>query len=59
MAGEIDGDGLVARRQVRHLRVPVGVRAGKAVHEHDGRSAFAVRDVMDERHFLSRRLVGD
>ena len=47
---QIDGNGLVARRQMRHLRLPVGVRTAEAVHEYHRRPALARDDVMNERH---------
>ena len=35
VAAEIDGDGTMTRRQMRYLRIPIVVRAGEAMNEHD------------------------
>ena len=47
MPAQIDRDSLVARGEMRRLRVPVAVRTAEAVDQNDCRAAFACYDVMD------------
>ena len=50
MAAQVDRDGLMARRKMCHLRIPIRVRAGKAVHEDEGWAAGAGHPVMQKVH---------
>ena len=40
----------MARGKMRHLRIPVGVRTGKAMHEHNRRLSSVDHDMPDQRH---------
>lgn len=55
---QIDCDSLVARGKMGYLRIPVAVRTGEAVHEHDRWPAITCDDVMDRWHFCLVAIVG-
>jgi hypothetical protein len=50
MSAQINGDGLVSRREVRHLCVPVATGAGKPMNKYDCRGGVACDDMMYELH---------
>ncbi len=50
MSAKIDGNRLMTRRKMRHLRIPVGACAGEAMHEYDRRLAAACYDMMNDWH---------
>jgi hypothetical protein len=51
MPTQVNSDCLITRRQVDHLRLPVGVRAAEAMHEHDGRRTVTTYDMMNDDRF--------
>jgi hypothetical protein len=59
MTAKIDGNGLVAGRQMGHLSVPVAESAAKSVDEDDWRTAFAGDDMVDEWHALVFHIVNE
>src|SRR4029077_113055 len=50
VATQINGNGLVVRREMRHLRVPVAMRTSEPVNKNDRRTTLTYDDVMNQWH---------